>query len=77
MTLPWGDGSSTMPSTYQLEQYARDYREDRLAEAAQARLVAAIPRTREEGGGSIVVALRGVHYALTSLASVAFAIASK
>ncbi len=61
-----------MMSSYELELHGRAYREDRLAEAAQARLVAAIPRTREKGGSTLVVALRYVRYALTSLASVAF-----
>ncbi len=62
-----------MVSSFQLEQIARAYTEARLADAAQARLVAALPRTREKGGSTMVVALRYVRYALTSLASVAFA----
>jgi hypothetical protein len=61
-----------MMSSYELELCGRAYREDRLAEAAQARLAAAIPRTQEKGGSTMVVALRYVRYALTSLASVAF-----
>ena len=64
-----------MPSSYELEQYARLYREGRLAQAARARLIVTIPRTHEKGGGTMVVALRYVRYALTSLASVGFGIA--
>jgi hypothetical protein len=64
-----------MMSSYELEQHGRVYRENRLAEAAHARLIASIPRTREDGGTTMVVALRYVRYALTSLASVAFGVA--
>ena len=63
-----------MITSYALEEYYRAQRESRLADAARARLVAAIPRTREKAGSTIVVALRYVRYGLTSLASVAFSV---
>ena len=52
-----------------LEQFGRDYREARLADAAWARLLASIPQTRETRGNMFFVALRYSRYALTSLAA--------
>jgi hypothetical protein len=61
-----------MITSYALEEYGRAHRESRLAEADHARLLATIPPTRETRGSMMIVALRYVRAALTSLVSVAF-----
>lgn len=55
-------------TSYELEECARVYQESRLADAAQARLRASIPRPRATGDCLFAVTLRYSRYALISLA---------
>jgi hypothetical protein len=61
-----------MMTSYTLEQHCREYRDVRLAEALQERIVATIHGAPKQERAMIAVTLRYARYALSTLASIGF-----